>query len=85
MKRDKAIKKEIRELEKDIEFLDSSQTKIENILDDLAELAHCNMYVNFRALRIDVGGSVDKFYRILKTQFISTRQRLEKEMNPPNY
>lgn len=85
MKEIRRFKKELRELERGMEFLDSSQTRMEKMLRDLGEFANCNMYVNYSALRMNVEDAINHFYNVMKSQMISSAQHLEAEIAKQNY
>jgi len=76
MKETRRLKKEARRLEKGLQFLDGSQTRMKNILEDLDELANCNMYTNYSALKTAVQNAISNFYGILRLQITSTIRRV---------
>lgn len=77
----KRLKKELRALERGVEFLDESEIRIENILGDLGEFANCNRYVNYSALRMELQDAINHLYATLRSQINLTRQRILEEQS----
>jgi len=72
------LKRELKELERDAEFLNDSRKRMEHILGDLGTFAHCNMYANYTELKIKIQDEMGHFYDSITSQFNSSIDRCEK-------
>jgi hypothetical protein len=75
------LRRELKDLERGIQFLDDSRKRMEDMLRDLGTLAGCNMYVNYTTLRMEAQDAIDHFHSVMKSQMTLTQQSLTELYN----